>query len=59
MDDERRQADHTDDPRRQESGGGGYPEAAPEGADPHSDDVTGPDERKRAGQAKATDEHGG
>jgi hypothetical protein len=33
MDDTEQQADHTDDPREQGTGQGGYPESNPEGAE--------------------------
>ena len=31
MADDDRKSDHTDDPRKQETGGGGYPETTPSG----------------------------
>jgi hypothetical protein len=36
------QPDHTEDPRKQETGTGGYPEATPGGSE--GDDAGGPDE---------------
>jgi hypothetical protein len=42
MDDDDRPADHTEDPRAQDTGEGGYPESNPAGAE--DDDATsGPD----------------
>jgi hypothetical protein len=42
MDDDR-PADHTEDPREQETGGGGYPETNPAGAE--EDDAAGASDR--------------
>jgi hypothetical protein len=43
MDGEERQADHTEDPREQETGQSGYPETSPAGA--HGDEAEGGRER--------------
>jgi hypothetical protein len=42
------QADHTEDPRKQETGSGGYPESTPGGTE-----GAGADDREREGDADA------
>jgi hypothetical protein len=44
-----RSPDHTDDPRKQEEGSGGYPESNPSG----SDDAAGDPDRDREGGTDA------
>jgi hypothetical protein len=39
--DDDRKPDHTDDPRKQDTGGGGYPETTPSGTE--DEDATKPD----------------
>jgi hypothetical protein len=56
MADDDQQPDHTEDPRKQETGTGGYPESTPGGTE--GDDAGGPDESGAASDApsQSTDE---
>jgi hypothetical protein len=59
--DDERSPDHTDDPRKQEEGSGGYPETSPGGADPGGDrdregdvDAPSPSNDKEADRGAST-----
>jgi hypothetical protein len=55
---DRPEPDHSEDPRRQESGQAGYAETAPEGAEPNAAGGRGPDaepDAERAGASGAPD----
>jgi hypothetical protein len=58
MADDDRRTDHTDDPRKQESGTGGYPETTPAGTEGERDDQPGGDPQATDAPSPSSEKEG-